>query len=231
MILTCLASGSSGNCYLLDSGTATLILDAGIQIKQIKKGLKWDISKVAGAVATHGHLDHSRSVKDLEDMGIPVFKPYDETIACPLRIKYGSFDIQAFKLPHNGTPNYGFLITVENQKILYMTDFEYCKYVFQKQKVNHILIEANYISRLVDRDIPNYEHKLRGHCSLQTCMDLLNVNKSDALKTVILCHLSEENANAEEMVSEVQSVVGSGVFIDYARAGRQWELNGDECPF
>lgn len=39
MILHCLASGSNGNCYLLQSENETLILDCGIDIKKIKKGL------------------------------------------------------------------------------------------------------------------------------------------------------------------------------------------------
>lgn len=38
MILTCLASGSSGNCYVLkDSKGKMLLLDAGIPIMKIKR--------------------------------------------------------------------------------------------------------------------------------------------------------------------------------------------------
>lgn len=38
MILTCLASGSSGNCYVLkDNKGKMLLLDAGIPIMKIKK--------------------------------------------------------------------------------------------------------------------------------------------------------------------------------------------------
>lgn len=39
MILRCLGSGSSGNCYLLSTDTETLILDCGIPIQEIKRGL------------------------------------------------------------------------------------------------------------------------------------------------------------------------------------------------
>ena len=78
MILLCLGSGSQqGNCYLLDSGNEVLILDAGIPIKQIKKGLNWDISKVVGVCVTHAHIDHAKAVKDFENMGIPVFSYKD----------------------------------------------------------------------------------------------------------------------------------------------------------
>jgi Cft2 family RNA processing exonuclease len=57
MKLTCLGSSSAGNCYLLqaDSGE-TLILDCGIPIKEIKKGLNWDIRGIKGVIISHAHL-------------------------------------------------------------------------------------------------------------------------------------------------------------------------------
>lgn len=69
MKLKCLGSGSSGNCYLLtaDNGE-TLLLDAGLPIMDIKRGLNWDVKCVVGAICTHAHKDHSLSVSDLEHM-------------------------------------------------------------------------------------------------------------------------------------------------------------------
>lgn len=54
--LKCLGSGSSGNCYLLSTEKETLILDCGISIMDIKKGLNFDIRRIAGVVVTHAHL-------------------------------------------------------------------------------------------------------------------------------------------------------------------------------
>lgn len=40
MKLKCIATGSTGNCYTLTSNSGeTIILDCGIPIKEIKKGL------------------------------------------------------------------------------------------------------------------------------------------------------------------------------------------------
>jgi glyoxylase-like metal-dependent hydrolase (beta-lactamase superfamily II) len=79
MILTCLASGSSGNCYVLkDNKGKMLLLDAGIPIMKIKKGCDWKVSDIVGCVVTHKHGDHSEAVSDLEEMGIPVYKPYED---------------------------------------------------------------------------------------------------------------------------------------------------------
>lgn len=57
MKLKCISTGSSGNCYLLqaDSGE-TLIIDCGISIKEIKKGLDWNIRGIKGVIISHAHL-------------------------------------------------------------------------------------------------------------------------------------------------------------------------------
>ena len=57
MKLKCIATGSSGNCYTLTANNGeTLILDCGIPIKEIKKGLNWNIRGVKGVIISHTHL-------------------------------------------------------------------------------------------------------------------------------------------------------------------------------
>lgn len=57
MKLKCIATGSTGNCYLLTSDSGeTLILDCGISIKEIKKGLNWHIRGIRGMIISHAHL-------------------------------------------------------------------------------------------------------------------------------------------------------------------------------
>ena len=57
MKLKCIATGSSGNCYTLTSnGGETLILDCGIPIKEIKKGLNGNIRGIKGMIISHAHL-------------------------------------------------------------------------------------------------------------------------------------------------------------------------------
>lgn len=160
-------------------------------------------------------------------MGIDVWQPYLDEKKIQKRT-FGSFTVQCFDLPHNGTENRGFLIRADNQTILYMTDFEYCAYNFLKQKVNHILIEANYMKDLVDRDLPQYEHKIRGHCSLDYCKKFIEDNKTNALRTVLLLHMGAETCEPIECVAEVKKIV-SMANVDYAEKGKQWELS--ELPF
>ena len=187
MILKCLGSGSSGNCYLLSTETETLVLDCGLPIREIKKGLDWDISKVVGVLCSHIHSDHSKAVKDFENMGMPIFKPFDETKACPLKIRYGSFGIQAFRVPHDGVPCYGFYITVDGHRILYATDFEYLPCSFKNVRLTDMIVECNHQTELVDKGQAKYTHQIKGHCSLDTLIEkVIKENMTSNLRTVIL---------------------------------------------
>lgn len=230
MKLKCLASGSSGNCYLLECKNEVLILDCGIGIKDIKIGLDFDLSKVVGCVVTHAHHDHDRSAYDLENMGIRVWQPYLDENKMQRRY-FGGFMIRSFDVPHDNEPCCGFLIGCSNgENILYATDFEYIKYSFKKMKIHHMLIESNYQNKYVERSADNRNHVLKGHSELETTLGVIRDNR-DSIKTVILCHLSNDNANPTECVAEVQKVVKSSVYVDYARKGLEVELRKDECPF
>lgn len=238
MKLKCIATGSTGNCYALTSNSGeTLILDCGIGIKEIKKGLNWDIRGVVGCVVSHTHSDHNKSVAELKGMGIPMFAPYIDLDRIEadekgvLAEKLGCFTIKAFQVPHNGTRNCGFLIYADEQKFLYMTDYEYCPYSFKRTQINHMLIECNYIKDMLDRDIPNFEHKVRGHAELETVKKFVETNNSDALQNVILCHLGLDSTDKDRIIAEVQKVAPQAN-VDVAEQGKSWILReGDEPPF
>ena len=162
-------------------------------------------------------------------MGIEVWKPYHEKNLTD-RMGLGDFLLQCFPLPHNGTSNFGFYINANGHKILYLTDFEYCRFSFKSLAVNHILCECNYQKDFVDRDLPNFEHKVKGHCSLDTCKGFVKANVTDSLRTVLLLHMGRDTLDCDYAVSEIQKVAPQA-YVDYARAGESYELKGDECPF
>lgn len=228
MRLKVLSSGSWGNCYLLETNKECLILDAGIPIREIKRGLNFELNKVIGVVCSHAHRDHSKSVADLENMGIPIFKPFENNIKIQ-EINLGSFFIQSFPLPHNKVENRGFVIEIAEQKILYMTDFEYCRYRFVNLGINHMLIECNYCKELIDKGIPNYKHKLLGHCELETCKEFIRKNTTDELRNIILCHLSGNDSDPVKMMHEIKKVSRCGIKVAVATAGL--ELNLDNLSF
>ena len=228
LTLNTLSTGSKGNCYFLSTENETLILDCGIPIIDIKKELDFDFSKVVGVLCTHSHLDHSKSVKDLKKIAIPVFEPYLDCEKIQRRY-FGGFTVRSFDVPHDEVDCCGFLIECPNgEKLLYATDFEYIKYSFKKQKIAHLLIECNYQNKYVDNSASNREHVLRGHAELSTTLGVIEDN-ADSLKNVILCHISNGNGNPYEMVDEVKKVV-KNANVNFAEKGKKFILT-DECPF
>lgn len=243
MKLKCIATGSSGNCYTLtaDNGE-TLILDAGIGIRDIKKGLNWNIRNVVGCIVSHAHSDHSKSVKDLRDMGIPVFTPY-EVLLTNKFLANSYFAVRIFDLTtsdnkwvHTNSdgsecPCYGFLIEhPEMGKMLYITDCEFVKWRFSG--INHILLGVNYDKDLIDNeDSAKVNHVYRGHMSIDTACDFVKANDSNDLQNVIMCHLSKNNADKDLFIDKMKSAVPN-VNVDVAEPGKEWLLrNLNECPF
>lgn len=216
LTLKTLATGSSGNCYLLSTEEETLILDCGIGIKDIKRGLDYDLSKIQGIVCSHGHLDHVKSAEDFKLMGFEVWQPYLSEYKRQMK-KFGNFTVQSFEVPHDNEPCAAYFIKVNGHKLLYATDFEYIGMSFRNIGLNTLLIECNYQKELVDKEAENRNHVLRGHAELKTVLNIVKDNNSDSLKNVLLCHLSNRNAIPSECVSEVQKIVNKDVYVDYCR--------------
>lgn len=243
MKLKCIATGSSGNCYDLTSDSGeTLILDCGIPIKEIKKGLNWNIKDVVGVLCTHKHLDHSKSVKDFRQMGIPIYGLFSK--AAHMRtMKIGEFNVKPFDLTTtdgrwthtdaNGEPCpiFGFLIThPEMGRMLYITDTELIKWKFKS--INHILLGVNYDKDLIDNeDSAKVNHVYRGHMSIDTACDFVKANNSKDLQNVIMCHLSKNNADKDLFIDKMKNTV-LNANVDVAEPGKEWLLrNPNECPF
>ena len=254
MLLKVISTGSqAGNCYAMiaDNGEI-LLLDFGCEANRILRGIEYRISDVCGTVLTHVHSDHSKAYKLLFQNGIPIYTN-DETaehfeiisgekmIGKPERIPFevGSFRIIPFYLPHTTRdkdtgalipcPNFGYLIQCGDEKLLYMTDFEFCKYVFKSQRINYMVLECNHMDNLMDSGSANYIHSIKGHSSLSVVKSFVEVNKTPDFRNIILCHLSSENADPETMQKEVQSVAGKWVRVDVARAGDKYVLS--KYPF
>ena len=244
MHLKCLGSSSAGNCYLLTSNSGeTLILDCGIPIKEIKKGLNWNIRNVVGCIVSHVHSDHSKSLNDFKSMGIPVFAPYEKFEPHFYTKIYGEFDVKDFPLTttdnrwtHTNAdgsecPCYGFLIThPEMGRMLYVTDTNLIKWKFKG--INHILLGTNYDKDLVNVDNQSKaNHVFRGHLSIDTACEFVKSNNSNDLQNVIMCHLSSENADSDSFIEKMKKVA-KNANVDVAEPNKEWVLRkGDECPF
>lgn len=224
MQLKCLDSGSSGNCYLLESEKEALVIEAGVPFMEVKKALDFNIRKIAGVIISHAHGDHSKYAKEYEKAGIPIFKPYEKENLRQTATA-GRFFIKSFDLVHD-VPCCGFLIAhPEMGRLLYASDTEYIKYRFDR--LDHILVEANYSMGLIDPNAANRSHVLTGHMELQTTIRFLHVNRNPELRNVILCHLSGNNADPEQFRQEAGRNVACDVYV----AEKGLEVDVSLVPF
>lgn len=237
MILKTIATGSSGNCHALIADTGEiLLLDLGENEKKIKKGIGWRISDVVGAIVTHKHADHSKSVKDFERMGIPAFKPYENTETFVK--KYSGFKIQAFDITTidgrwthtdaDGTecPCYGFLIEhKEMGRMIYITDTAIVKWRFKN--INHILLGVNYDKDMIYPDREGKKnHIFGGHMEIETACEFVKANNSDSLHNVIMCHLSADNADSDKFIERMKKVCPAANVYVAERNDGWWLRNG-----
>ena len=229
MTIKTLATGSKGNCYILTANSGKqLILDAGIPIAEIKKGLDFDVENVVGAIVTHCHKDHSLSVSKLRTMGIPVWTPYTSDFVRQ-KTRLGEFDIECFDVPHNGTPCRAFIIKIEGTTVLYCTDYEYIPYRLDKKQINVMLIEMNYqTDRIADMD-SHRQHTVLGHAEERTTIDVIAKNMKH-LRKVILCHMSKSGSLDRELaMKHIREVVPDYIEVVWAKENTTEDIS--DCPF
>lgn len=222
-----LASGSSGNCYLLETQNETLILECGISFKEIKKGLNFDLSKVVGCLVSHEHGDHCKAILEVTRSAIPTYSSNGTFKAIPTdelstynrhELKHrrkkliGGFTVLPFDTEHDVNEPLGFLIEhKELGKIVFITDSYYCIYKFGN--VDHILIECNYSEDILD-DLPPYRARvLKSHMSLETLKDTIKTWDLSNTKDITLIHISEGNGDPERFRREIEALTGIKTYV------------------
>lgn len=231
MEINVLGSSSKGNCYVISDGATTLLLDCGLPIKDILKGINFTPQFVTACMVTHSHGDHVKSANKLSQLyGMRVYASAGcidaARLPCACAVKsmeqfaVGSWDILAFDVQHDAPEPLGFLLrsTISGEKLLYFTDTYYLKYRFKG--VTHILCEANYsldiIREKVDSGIiPKSlgDRIIGSHMSIDHLVEMLKANDLSKLRKIYLCHLSDSNSNAAQFKRRVQEATGVEVIV------------------
>lgn len=160
-------------------------------------------------------------------MGIPVWQPYLSEHKRQ-RTRFGEFECECFPVPHNGTPNVGYLIKVGGQVIAYITDMEFVPYSLTSQNIDTMIVECNYMKELVPDDLPNKTHKILGHAELETTIGILQDNLR-TLKHVILVHMGNGTLDRDKAMERIREGVPEYITVMWARADRNYDIS--DCPF
>ena len=231
MQITSLASSSRGNCYLIQDGVSSLLIECGVDLKKIRKHIK--LSDLAGCLISHEHRDHSKYAKDIIkytgiwtsagtlsslDLG-----PYDyrATVARPGETyKIGSFLVVPFETQHDAKEPLGFLVysTATEEKLLFATDTYYIKNRFQD--LNYIMIECNYASDILKANIDSgkipkavAKRLFESHFELENVKKFLQAQDLTTVKAIYLLHMSDGNSDSARFKKEIQELTGVPTYI------------------
>ena len=230
--LCTLASGSSGNCLCLSSGSSHILIDAGISMRRISQALRGaglELKGISGVLITHEHSDHISGLKMLvKHFDIPVYAPH--TIANRLRgmlpdiepclriisvgepFGLGGFLVRAFHT-HDTDESVGYRVEGGGCFAI-ATDMGHVtdEVLEALTGADTVLIEANHdVELLSDGSYPIYLKRRilsnRGHLSNESCAKLALYLCRHGTRQIVLGHLSRENNRPELALNAVRTAL------------------------
>ena len=226
------ASGSSGNAYLVSDEKTTLLLDAGIPLREIQIACGFKVRTIDGCLISHSHKDHSKAAEGLARLGVDIYTSQGTIEACGFTghrmntvkalesITIGTFKVLPFDVQHDAPEPLGFLIesTATGERLLYFTDTYYIKYRFDR--LTHIMAECNYSKEAMLRSIEAgyipielVPRLVKSHMSLEHFIEMLKANDLSRVRQIYLLHLSDNNSDEEKFREEVQKATGAEVYV------------------
>ncbi len=236
MKLINLASSSSGNCYYVQfNNSASILIEAGLPLKEIKQKLMLHgktLNDVDAVLITHNHLDHSKSALDLS---LKEFKSvygnsYVASDNCVLealkqRFITSKINVYPFLVEHDADDSFGYVIQTKDEKLLFVNDCKFFKADLSDIVFDYVMIECNYQARIVhmlyDRakkendyqKIKRYERLLNSHMSERNCLKTLKKLNLKSCNAIFLMHLSDGHSNEFEFKSLINKELGVPTYV------------------
>jgi phosphoribosyl 1,2-cyclic phosphodiesterase len=216
---TILASGSRGNCAVLETEGTCILIDAGISAKQVESRLATigrSVQDLRAVFITHEHGDHVVGLGVLAKRhGLPIYcnrltmeslrevvgnysgwQPFQTGSALTL----GDIQVESFPVPHDAYDPVGFVFHHRLGSIGFLTDLGHAtKLVIERVKqARALVLEANYDMPLLQRDTKRpWSVKQRiisrhGHLSNEAAAEVAVQVAGDKLEDIFLGHLSED---------------------------------------
>ena len=240
MRLVSIASGSSGNCIYIGTDHTHILIDAGISVKRIEKGLSElgvKASELSGILITHEHSDHIGGLGVFSRRNeIPIYttiETYEQIRASKsvgelpeglhreifpdVVFSLGDMEISPFSIDHDAANPCAFRVDCAGSAAAVVTDLgNYSQYTINHLKgLDAILLEANHDVHMLEAGPYPYYLKRRimgnrGHLSNDSAGRLLGEVLHDHFKKALLGHLSKENNYAELAYETVRLEVTAG---------------------
>ena len=263
MLVFCYASSSRGNLYrvISDSFRTQLLIECGLPMKDIRKVLGTQITKIDGVLISHEHKDHSKAIHEFLKAGIDIYtskgtltasgaerSAYSRCIKSQDIICIDDIEVFPFEINHDAAEPLGFMLRDNNDIVMFATDTYNIEY-----KINgatKLMIECNHSYEIIDKkvaagtlDKKRAERLVRSHFSLENLKKWLKMNDLTSLKEIFLLHLSKTNADPIQFQKEIEELTGVPTYIadenilktgNYFSTTATWELipkSSDLCGF
>lgn len=228
MLVAVLASGSEGNCTLIDTGTKKILIDLGMNNKYICDNLKkYNIlpEEIDYIFVTHTHSDHTGAMKvflknnhpylfvdPLMMSELEFLEDYPNLVFDDGIIELGDLTVETFRTSHDAPGARGYIFKENNKSVVYVTDTGYINSKNFNKLSNHDLyiFESNHdIEMLMHGKYPSWLKKRvssdEGHLSNNQAAFYLSKFIGNKTKNVILAHLSHENNTPDIALNTVLS--------------------------
>lgn len=237
LLFCSIASGSSGNCYLIASQDTKILLDAGVSGKRITESLikiGIDPEEISAILITHEHTDHIKGAGIFSrKYDIPIYANHEtwhmmrsqigkvkedniKTFLTKEPFYLGDIQVKSFPIPHDAAEPVGFSFYREETQISIATDLGYMTDVILDEIVHadFLVLEANHdIEMLKMGRYPWYLKKRilgeSGHLSNIDAGKVLihMLERNSKERQVLLAHLSHENNFPEMAYQTIKNIL------------------------
>lgn len=227
-----LASGSKGNCLLIETNGANVLVDMGISYRKLCSRLtelNMSLADISAVFITHEHKDHVsglttfmkscdinvfareqtwRNIQDWRNLRKNFCQKLTDSIVLDC------LQVEPFSIPHDAADPVGFNFYYDRLKCSVLTDVGFPSSSVREKihNADYLVLEANHdLDMLQHSHYPDYlKQRIRsnkGHLSNADAGWLLSHSIDSKNMKVMLAHLSAENNTGTKALQSVQDVL------------------------